>query len=158
MEQAKVSVIVPAYNAGKTLKGTLQSVLKQTYGNLEIIVVDDGSEEPVEPLIDELNDDRILYYRTVRSNANVARNYGILKSSGDYIAMLDADDRWLENHIEDCLKTLKDNNADGVYGGLYFCRDQSYSKDMRQILYARNLNPDESMIDYLLTTRKSRPL
>jgi glycosyltransferase involved in cell wall biosynthesis len=147
-----ISVIIPVYNGQKTLLNTLQSVLKQTYTHFEIIVVDDGSDIPTESLLQPIEDNRIQLYRTERSNANVARNYGIMKSKGEYIAMLDADDYWLDNHLKDCLSFLRESGADGLYGSLFLRNDQSDSIQGRQIAYVRELKEDESMIDYLLTS------
>jgi glycosyltransferase involved in cell wall biosynthesis len=149
-----ISVVIPIYNGEKTLIHTLSSVLKQTYPYIEIIVVDDGSEIPVESFLDQgMRDNRICVYRTNRSNANMARNYGISKSKGAYIAMLDADDYWLENHLQDCLNLLQTSHADGLYGSIfmqYGAADGKAHKD--RIFYARKLKQGESVIDYLLST------
>ena len=147
----KVSVIIPVYNGQDTLRATVLSALNQTWWNLEVIVVDDGSEMTMEPILQELADDRIFYYyKAGRSNANVARNYGIERSSGDYIAMLDADDQWLDDHVESCLAFLQETGADGLYGSLYLSRDKAMQVENCQIFIARALQEDESMIDYLL--------
>ena len=148
-----VSVIIPVYNGEKTIVDTLSSVLKQTYSNFEVIIVDDGSDNPMESFLPPLIDDnRINIYRTERSNANVARNYGIGKSKGDYIAMLDADDYWLENHLQDCLALLRESNADGLYGSLFLRRSLSGAIRDLPVFRARELKEGESMIDYLLST------
>lgn len=149
-----ISVIIPVYNGEKTLMNTLSSVLQQTYTHFEVIIVDDASEQPVESYLNQITDNRVQIYRTERSNANVARNYGISKSKGDYIAMLDADDYWLENHLQDCLDILMDTRAEGLYGSLFLSRDihRPDQIDKKQIMYARKLKDDESMIDYLLKT------
>ena len=148
-----ISVVIPVYNGEKTLIGTIESVLKQTYAHFEVIIVDDGSDYSVESFIYPLIDDhRIRVCRTERSNANVARNYGIMESEGEYIAMLDADDCWLENHLQDCLTLLQESDADGLYGSL-FMRYSLYG-DIKNlpIFHARQLQKNESMVDYLLTT------
>lgn len=149
MTKALISVIIPVYNRPESLKRTLDSVVKQTYSNLEILVIDDGSEIEIYPAIDELNDNRIIYHKLDHKNANVARNYGIEKSSGQYIAMLDADDLWLDNHIENCLKILLLSPADGIYGSLIL---KNMNTGQERITYVRSLHKDETMIDYLLTT------
>jgi len=148
-----ISVIIPAYNGEKTILHTVAGVLNQTYSNFEIIVIDDGSDNPVEFFLQQhIHDDRIGVYRTERSNADVARNVGIEKSKGEYIAMLDADDYWLENHLTDCLKLLQDSHAEGLYGSIFRHRGQSNDFNQSPILYARPLKKGESMVDYLLTT------
>jgi len=82
----------------------------------------------------------------------MARNYGIEKSEGEYIAMLDADDLWLENHICDCLALLQESGADGLYGSLFVRRSLSGNIHDLPVFHARELREGESMVDYLLTT------
>ena len=148
-----ISVVIPVYNGEMTLLNTLSGVLSQTYNNFEVIIVDDGSDNYVEQFLQKhINDGRINIYRIERSNANIARNYGIHKSNGEYIAMLDADDLWLENHLENCLKLLKESNAEGLYGSIFISQGKSLNINKTKILYARELKKDESIIDYLLTT------
>jgi len=148
-----ISVVIPIYNGEKTILNVLASVLNQTYSNFEIIVVDDGSDNPVETFLQRnIKDNRIYIYRIDRSNANVARNFGIENSRGEYIAMLDADDYWLENHLKDCLNILKESEAEGLYGSVFLCSDHSSDLNMSNILYARKLRKDESIVDYLLST------
>jgi len=143
-----ISVIIPVYNRPYALKRTLKSVINQAYSNLEILVVDDGSEIEIYSIIEKLNDNRISYYKLDHNNANVARNYGINKSKGQYIAMLDADDLWLGNHIEDCLKTLHSSQSDGLYGSLIL---KNMHTGQQRVASVRSLHKDETMIDYLLS-------
>jgi len=148
-----ISVVIPVYNGEKTIIDTLTSVLKQTYSCFEVIIVDDGSDHPVESFIYPLMEDsRIRVCRTERSNANIARNYGIMESKGEYIAMLDADDFWQENHLQDCLTLLQQSDAEGLYGSLFLSRKLPIDTHHLQIFHARELKKGESMVDYLLTT------
>jgi glycosyltransferase involved in cell wall biosynthesis len=149
-----ISVVIPVYNGEKTIMNTLASVLQQTHANFEVIIVDDASEQPVETFFNHIIDNRVKIYRTDRSNANIARNYGISKSKGDYIAMLDADDYWLENHLGDYLELLRKTGADGLYGSLFVSQNIPHPRhiDKNQVIYARKLKDGESMIDYLLKT------
>lgn len=149
MEKILISVVIPVYNQAGTIQNTLISVLNQTYTNLEVIIVDDGSEIDVESIVSEVVDDRVLYYKLEHRNANVARNYGINKSKGKYIAMLDADDIWMPRHLEDCLTMLEHSSADGLYGSLIV--KNIVSGEERTVL-ASEPNPNESMVNYLLRT------
>ena len=118
MENPLVSVIIPLYNGRSTIRRAVDSVLLQSYRNFEIIVVDDGSDDGSHKIVEEMgkNDGRIRLFRLPHSNANVARNYGINQSRGEYIAMLDADDYWLKGHLKENLLFLNKNFADGVCG------------------------------------------
>jgi glycosyltransferase involved in cell wall biosynthesis len=91
-----VSVIIPCFNAVKTLDETLRSVQRQTYQNLEIICVDDGSTDQTVELIEAARaaDNRITLARQPNRGVSTARNTGGAASSGDHIAFLDADDLW----------------------------------------------------------------
>lgn len=149
MRKPLISVIVPVFNRPEALKRTLNSVIKQSYPLIEIIVIDDGSDIDIYPVIDELKDNRITYHKLEHKNANVARNYGIEHSKGEYIAMLDADDLWLENHIEECLRSILESKTDGIYGSLILKNMQTGKKRNSMV---RPLHENESMIDYLLST------
>ena len=93
----KVSVIIPVYNVKPYLERCVQSVVRQTYKDLEIILVDDGSTDGSGELCDEiaLSDSRILVVHQENQGLSGARNTGIRQASGDYIAFLDSDDEWL---------------------------------------------------------------
>ncbi len=97
-----VSVVVPTYKRPQGLKSALKSVLAQTYHELEILVVNDNSEEDgIHHIIKEIDDSRIHYYENQRTKgANGARNTGILSSKGNLIAFLDDDDEWLSQKLE----------------------------------------------------------
>lgn len=141
-----VSVVIPCYNSSE-LRRTLVSVCKQSHTHWEAICVDDGSDMDLFPVIEALGDSRISYYcLKEHSNANVARNYGILHSHGTYIAMLDSDDEWLETHLEDSLRILSEGQADCVYSSLIL-RGKTDS-----VFTTRPVNEGETMIDFLLST------
>ena len=102
----KVSVIMPNYNYGRFLGEALQSVLGQTFADFEIIVVDDGSTDNTKEVVGSFADTRVKYIYQENRGVSAAYNRGILASSGEYIAFLDADDVWLPQKLELQVKVL----------------------------------------------------
>jgi glycosyltransferase involved in cell wall biosynthesis len=100
---ALVSIIVPAYNAERTITRAIDSILSQTYENIEIIVVDDGSKDGTEAVCRTYGE-RIRYIKQDNGGAAAARNTGIVQAAGDYIGFLDADDWYLPGKIEQDMK------------------------------------------------------
>ncbi|QQS47673.1 MAG: glycosyltransferase family 2 protein [Acidobacteriota bacterium] len=95
----KISVILPAYNAEKYISEAIESVLNQTWPNLELIVVDDGSTDGTAGIVRSFGDQvRYLYQSNARQAA--ARNNGIKHSAGEYLAFIDADDTWMPEKLE----------------------------------------------------------
>jgi len=105
----KVSVIIPAYNQAKYLRDAIDSVLNQTFQDLEIIIVDDGSIDETRDVVFSYNHTRITYIHQKNKGLSSARNTGIKASIGNYLAFLDADDLFLPNKIENQIIAL-DNN------------------------------------------------
>jgi glycosyltransferase involved in cell wall biosynthesis len=100
-ENEKISVIIPTYNRGNLIIRSLNSVLNQTYKNLEILIVDDGSTDETEFLINELNNNKIKYIKLKENKgASFARNLGITRASGKYITFQDSDDYYHHDKIE----------------------------------------------------------
>lgn len=100
-EQPLVSVIMPTYNHAKFIGKAIESVLNQTYQNLELIIIDNYSEDDTEKIVASYGDNRIIYLK-FRNNGIIAasRNHGIKHSQGEYIAFLDSDDSWHKQKIE----------------------------------------------------------
>jgi glycosyltransferase involved in cell wall biosynthesis len=97
-----VSVIIPAYNAEVFIARTLQSVISQTYKNLQILVVDDGSQDKTAEIVESFlkQDSRVILLQQPNAGVALARNLGIAESSGEFIAPIDADDIWYPQKIE----------------------------------------------------------
>lgn len=96
----RVSVIIPTYNRADLLPQTIQSVLDQTFRDLEILIIDDGSTEDTENVVRRIDDSRVTYIRQAHSGLPaVARNTGLHHARGDYIAFLDSDDLWLSEKL-----------------------------------------------------------
>jgi len=104
-----VSVIIPTYNGSRFIRETIQSVLDQTYNNLEIMVVDDGSTDDTSLIVKSVTDQRITYIQQKNAGVSPARNHGIAVSKGDYIAFLDHDDVWLPCKLEKQLSLFEQN-------------------------------------------------
>lgn len=116
MDNPKVSIIMPCYNVGKYLDESMNSVLDQTYKNIEIICIDDGSKD--DTLI-KLNfyknkDSRIKVYTQKNSGQSAARNIGYNNSEGKYIYYFDSDDLLSSNTIKECVYLAEKNNLDLV--------------------------------------------
>ena len=109
----KVSIIVPVYNVSKYIKRCLDSLVKQTLSNVEIILVNDGSEEDEEVLIKEymLEHNNIKYYKKKNGGLSSARNYGLKKAIGEYILFVDSDDYIDENMCLNLYNVAKKNNC-----------------------------------------------
>ena len=111
----KVSIIMPCYNDGAYIEEAVGSVLGQTYKDLEIIIVDDGSDDGyTKEVIDKLSDEKIKIYHTNHLRPAGARNYGIKMATGKYILPVDSDDRIEPSYIEKAVKILEDNPQIGV--------------------------------------------
>jgi glycosyltransferase involved in cell wall biosynthesis len=108
-----VSVIIPFYNRLELLPRALKSVIDQTYGELEIIVVDDASSVSPEEVLVHFSDPRVVYIRHEKNQGvSAARNTGIKAARGDYIAFLDSDDEWLLTKTEKQLSQLRSNESE----------------------------------------------
>lgn len=110
--QELISVIMPTYNRGYIISSAIDSVLSQTYKFWEFIIVDDGSTDETEHVINEYrHDDRIKYFKLDRNHgANYCRNYGAKNAKGRYLAFIDSDVVWKNNKIERQLNCLRENS------------------------------------------------
>lgn len=95
----EISVIIPTYNAEKTICETIESVCKQTFIDLEILVINDGSTDATLENISAINDPRLQVFSYYNSGVAIARNRGIEKATGQYITFIDADDLWMPNKL-----------------------------------------------------------
>lgn len=109
-----VSVIIPTYNRAHLIKRSAMSVLNQTYSNLELIIVDDGSTDNTEEVVKSINDNRVIYIKQPNQGACAARNNGIDHAQGEFIAFQDSDDVWHVDKLEKQVKCLKEIGADVV--------------------------------------------
>jgi len=117
-----VSVIVPTYNRAKSIIKCLSSIVNQTYNNLELIIIDDGSADNSEEIINNFiesykGEKKIYYYRQENQGASIARNYGFSKSKGDFIVFFDSDDEMLPFRIEYQIKAIEQKNANCCAAG-----------------------------------------
>ncbi|MGA2667497.1 MAG: glycosyltransferase [Ignavibacteria bacterium] len=106
-----VSIIIPTYNRSKLLLECVQAILRQTYDNFEILIIDDGSTDDTEKNITALNDNRVIYNKFNKiGNLSVLRNYGVNQSKGEIVAFCDDDDLWLQEKLEIQLKFIDSFN------------------------------------------------
>lgn len=135
-----VSVIIPAYNCEATISFTLASVWAQTYQNLEVIVVDNGSIDTTAQIVRSFTnrDDRVKYVYTDEKGAANARNLGFAHSCGEYVAYLDADDVWFLNKLQCQVDSLQ-RNPKAV---LTYCGAEFVDQDLTHLY---NSIPDKSL-------------
>lgn len=109
-----ISVIIPAYNAARTVGATVDSVLAQTFTDFELIVVDDGSTDETADVVATRSDARLDLVRTENRGVSAARNRGLARATGAYVAFLDADDAWDPAKLERQLGALTQTPKAGL--------------------------------------------
>ncbi|MDE5947153.1 MAG: glycosyltransferase [Oscillospiraceae bacterium] len=121
MTDPVISVVIPVYNREGTIKECIESILKQTYTNFEIIVVDDCSKDKTADVVDDMNDERIRKVIRLPENhgACYARNTGAAAAKGKYIAFQDSDDIWYPEKLEKQFAFIEKNGYDLVFCGMH---------------------------------------
>lgn len=117
----KISVIVPTYNTEKYIGRCIESILNQSYKELELIIINDGSTDSSAEIIKKYakKDSRIIFIDNKNCGVSESRNIGIRNAKGEYIQFVDSDDFIDENMLKDTLQLLEEQNADMVITGLY---------------------------------------
>ena len=114
---SKISIITPFFNTEKYLARCIESVLNQSHQDIEFILVNDGSFDNSLAIAKSFaeNDNRIIIITQKNQGQSVARNNGIAKATGNYLAFLDSDDFWDKNKLKEQLKFIEDNKLDGCF-------------------------------------------
>jgi len=120
-----ISVVVPVYNTCNYLEKCIVSLINQTYKNIEIIIIDDGSTDDSRKVIEKYIDidSRISYYYQENSGPGIARNHGIDKSNGRYITFVDSDDYVEESFVEKLYSTIQDDDVFSICGTIKVALD-----------------------------------
>ena len=143
-----VSIIIPVYNVELYISKCLDSVVKQTYNNLEIIVVDDGSNDSSLDIIKyyQLSDQRIKVYSKTNGGLSSARNYGLDNCHGQYVFFLDSDDYIKDYTIELLLNNIIDNNCDIAVCDLIYVYNEIESISSGGDFVIDNINTNSDLI------------
>jgi glycosyltransferase involved in cell wall biosynthesis len=143
-----ISVIIPVYNGESTIRETLESVLRQSFQNFEIIIINDGSTDHTLEIVNSIKDVRIKIFSYLNSGLSVSRNRGLGHAKGEYITFLDADDLWTSDKLEVQLRTLKQApEAALVYS--WSDRIDEYSKPIGK---GGHISVNGNALPYLLLT------
>ncbi|OEJ98980.1 hypothetical protein A8C32_07300 [Flavivirga aquatica] len=113
------SVIIPLYNKESHIKDTLNSIIKQNFKDFEIIIINDGSTDGSLEAAKLVSDNRIKIYSQNNSGASSARNLGIKKAIGNYIALMDGDDIWYPNHLQEFHNSISKFPDAGLFCNAY---------------------------------------
>lgn len=125
-----ISILMPAYNTGRYIAAAVRSVLNQSYKNFEFIIIDDGSTDDTEKIINGFHDERIVYKRTEHKGTSAALNYGIELCRHEWIARIDADDLNTPDRLERQIQYLKENTEIDILSSW-----SVYFKDPHKILF-----------------------
>ena len=145
-KEIKISVIIPVYNAEKLIVRCLDSVLNQTYRqDIEIIAIDDGSTDNSLKILESYSD-KIRIYRQVNQGPASARNKGIEKAKGKYLAFLDADDYWEENFLIETISFIEKNDVIAVSVGQIHKIIGKQDQIMPKLVELDNTIPKEGIV------------
>lgn len=144
MRDGVISVVVPVYNVEPYLKECLESIINQTYRDLEIILIDDGSTDKSGDICDEYGkkDERIIVIHQSNQGSASAKNAGLRKSSGEYLAFVDSDDFLQEDAYEFMVKQLEEYCAD-IIQGCFRKVYQKFYRDVNKIIEMQILDTSE---------------
>ena len=147
----KISVIIPTYNAEATILETLVSLRHQTFTDFEIIVINDGSSDRTLDVLERFSDERLRVFSFENAGATVARNRGIARAGGEFIAFLDADDLWSVDKLERQLAALQQNPEAGVaYSWTSFIDEQGqFLYQQPPVYFAGNVYPQLLLKNFL---------
>lgn len=122
--EAKITIIVPVYNGEKFLKPCLESIRAQTFSDYEVILVNDGSSDNSQQILEDYSrkDERFFTYNLPNSGVSKARNFGLSKAQGEWITFVDCDD-WLEVNYLEVLYSQVDENIDIVMASFFFNKE-----------------------------------
>lgn len=132
-----ISIIIPAYNVEKFIEKAISSCINQSYKNIEIIVVDDGSTDNTSKLIDKMKDrdNRINVIHKKNEGVSIARNTGLQNAKGDYIIFLDADDYISYDYVEYMLYIVKKTNSDFCLSkNCFMSKDEEQEEDKIEVI------------------------
>ena len=136
----KISVIIPTYNRGRIIGNSINSVLNQTFKNLEIVVVDDGSTDNTKEVIEQIKDERVRYIKLAKNNgASYARNIGIKNAIGQFISFQDSDDIFYPYKLERQLKNIINKNSNFDFCKIKVIFNSSFS------YFVPSINQDKSL-------------
>lgn len=128
----KVSIIIPTYNNADTLSRCIESILNQTYVNFEIIIINDGSTDITERILENFTKNpKIKSYYQQNSGPSSARNYGIRKATGDYICFIDADDTIAPTYLSNLLSLCENNDADMAVCNINYIYDNKIIQHLK---------------------------
>ena len=144
----KISVIIPIYNVEKYLKRCIESIIKQTYSNLEIILVDDGSPDGCAKICDEYKnkDERIVVIHKKNGGLSDARNAGLKVATGEIISYIDSDDYVDLDMYEKMTKAMEEKNADIVVCGTNIDYEDGHTK-VKCEKEEKSFNREEALIE-----------
>lgn len=147
----KISVIIPVYNGAKTIKKTIQSVLNQTFQDLELIIINDGSTDRTLSVIEEIQDAKIKVYSYPNSGVSNARNQGISHAQGEYISFIDADDLWTPDKLELQYQALVNNpSAQIAYSWMdWIDEDDRFLRPAARMSLEGNIYANLLIIDFI---------
>ena len=141
MYSSGVSIILPTYNRGKIINKSILSVLEQSYINWELIVVDDGSVDDTEKIINNFEDSRIKYFKTKSNNGvSKARNIGIKMAKYNYIAFQDSDDQWKKDKLQKQVDYLESHPE---YGMVYSKFKRYYQNGVKCVVPDKQIGERE---------------
>jgi glycosyltransferase involved in cell wall biosynthesis len=143
------TVVIPVYNRAHLIGRALGSVLAQTFGDFEIVVIDDGSTDDPRPAVEAVNDPRIRFVRKANGGGGSARNLGIDLARGRYVAFLDSDDEFLPSHLATLRRLLDGTTNTAAYAPMIVNRGNGRSL----VKPPRAPHPDEHMATYLMAER-----
>ena len=145
-----VSIIIPVYNVKEYLKECVESCITQSYDNIEIVLVDDGSTDGSGKICDEFSSkyERIKCIHKKNGGLSDARNYGIENSSGDYVMFVDSDDLISNNIVEELLTLIVDNRADVSVCGIAHFTDGTMPSYVSSS-YIGIMSGEDALIDFL---------
>ena len=136
----KISIIIPTYNRGNIISNSIKSVLNQTYKNLEIIIVDDGSTDNTKEEVDKIGDKKIIYIKLDKNlGAPNARNIGIKNSKGRYISFQDSDDIFYPDKLEKQINNIVNKNSNLDFCKINVIQNSSYSYYIPNILQEKSI-------------------
>lgn len=145
-----VSIIVPVYKAEKTIKRCVDSLIRQTYSNIEIILVENDSPDSSGKICDSFYDRRIVTLHSSKKGVSKARNIGLGVAKGDYLGFCDADDFYSKDYVQKILHASLATNADIVISG-YYHEEEKSKFTVRSLDASQYINKNDVLKNILLT-------